>query len=121
MATFKKMSFKALGKTSVSSFCASVKEAGKITINRVLDLGDKKEKANITHIEGSNFLDVNVGDKNYPRIGFDLFCKAILSANIETNVDVATEAEKDVELAFEGKLGQAFDRQQKKLAKAKNA
>jgi hypothetical protein len=120
MSTFKKMSFKALGGvSSVATFVASVKEAKAITINKVIDLGDTKEKANITHIKGSNFLDVNIGDKNYPRIGFDLFCKSILASNIETSVDVSAEAEADVELAFEGKLGQAYVRQQQKLAKAK--
>jgi len=119
MATFKKISFKALKQTTVKSFCESVAEAGAITINKVIDLGDKKEKANITHIMGSNFLDVNVGDKNYPRIGFDLFTKAILTAEIDDNVEIVPEAIDDLEIAFEGKLGQAYSRQKNNLAKNK--
>lgn len=119
MSTFQKISFKAMGKSSVASFVKAVKEAGSITINKVIDLGEKKEKANITHIMGSNFLDVTLAEKNYPRIGFDLFCKAILTAEIESKIDVSPDAIDSVNLAFEAKLGSAYARQETKLAKLK--
>lgn len=116
--TFKKVSLKAKGKSSVKAFCALVAEKG-IQVLKVIDLGDKKEKANITHIMGSNFLSVQIGDKKYSRIGNDLFCKAILSAGIESNIEVAEGIEEDLDLAFEGKLGSAYVRQEARLNKEK--
>jgi len=124
MSTFKKMSVKAMGSTSKIGFIQAIRNMGKIEVVGMKIIPEDKPKiqANITHGWGRYFVEIT--DPNDPKktltLGYDMFCQTILESGLESKVDMNTDTEDEFRLAFEGRLGDAYQRQEKRYNKAKD-
>lgn len=119
--TFKKVNIASRQKSSkYENFLASIKKLGVIKVLRVYTLSDDaKIEGRFSGIKGYRFLEIeDDSGKPVDRLGYNLFAKLVIQSGI-ADLDIAEGQEANFDIALNGALGDAFDRQQKRLAKAK--